>query len=85
MENAVILGTSAKIYVQWWTSINRRNRNALTLTEKFIKNKKKKKTEKVLQHLLFQELQLSGDENKKNDSSEAQKVESEEIFSFSSE
>ena len=49
----------------------------------FVKNKKRRKTEKELQH--FQEMQISDDESKKSISSLAESVESGEISSSSSE
>ena len=50
---------------------------------KFVKNKKRRKTEKELQH--FQEMQISDDERKKSVSSLAESVETGEISSSSSE
>ena len=51
--------------------------------QKFVKNKKWRKTEKDVQH--FQEMQISDDESKKIVSSLAESVESGEIPSSSSE
>ena len=50
---------------------------------KFVKNKKRRKTEKKVEH--FQEMQISGDESKKNISSFAESVESGDISSSTSE
>ena len=50
---------------------------------KFVKNKKRRKTEKELQH--FKEIQISDDESKKSISSFAESVDSEEISASSSE
>ena len=51
--------------------------------QKFIKNKKRKETEKELQH--FQEIQISDDKSKKIVSRFAESMESGEISSSSSE
>ena len=51
--------------------------------QKLVKNKKRRKTEKELQH--FQEMQISDDESKKSISNLAESVESGEISSPSSE
>ena len=51
--------------------------------QKFVKNKKKRKTEKELQH--FQEIHISEDESKNSVSILAESVESGEISSSSSE
>ena len=51
--------------------------------QKFVKNQKFRKTEKVLQH--FQKMQISDNKSKKNVSSVAESVESGEILSSSSE
>ena len=51
--------------------------------QKFVKNKKRRKTEKALQH--FQKRQISDDESKKSISSFAESVESGEILASSSE
>ena len=51
--------------------------------QKFVKNKKKRKTEKEVQH--FQEMQISEDESRKSVSSFTESVESGEILSSSSE
>ena len=59
--------------------------NALieNIFQKFVKNKKRTKTEKELQY--FQEMQISDDKNKKSISSFAESVESGEISSSNSE
>ena len=51
--------------------------------QKFVKNKKRRKTDKELQH--FQEIQLSDNESKKSISSFAEIVEDGEISASSSE
>ena len=50
--------------------------------QKFVKNKKKRKTEKELQH--FQEMQITDDESKKSISSFAEIVESGEFSASNS-
>ena len=51
--------------------------------QKFVKNKKRRKTQKELQY--FQDIQISDNESKKSISSSAERVESGEISAFSSE
>ena len=51
--------------------------------QKFVKNKKRRKTEMELQH--FQEMQISDDKSKKSISSFIESVESKEISASSSE
>ena len=97
-ENAVILQTTTRIYVQWSININRKGKktfknygksnkelNALIEKkfQKFVKNKKRRKTEKELQH--FQEMQILDDESKKSISSLAESVVRGEISYSSSE
>ena len=75
MTNAVILRINSNIYVLWSVSTKRETKRATTTTgragkkigrkfQKFVKNKKRRKTEKELQH--FQEMQISDNESKKN-------------------
>ena len=97
-ENAVIPQTTAKIYVQWYSSTSRKRKkpfksygksnkelNAIIekKDQKCVKNKKRMKTEKEIQH--FQEIQISDDESKKSLSIFAESVESGEISASSSE
>ena len=68
--------------VSWNYGKRKKELNALIEKkfQKFVKNKKRRKTEKELQH--FQEMQNSNDECKKNVSSLAESVESGQISSF---